>query len=100
MADKTIEIMKMVMKTAAKIAVERPDLQIDPSLPLLREKHPEWFDEMRLSDLELGNMRGVTSIENIWIDGVHYELADDGDTLVKTPESDEQKTERRRLAKE
>jgi hypothetical protein len=38
------DIMKRVMKTAAKIAVERPDLQIDPSLPLLREKHPEWFD--------------------------------------------------------
>jgi hypothetical protein len=38
------EIMKLVMKSAAKIAVERPDLQLDPTLPLVREKHPEWFD--------------------------------------------------------
>jgi hypothetical protein len=38
------EIMKIVMKTAAKIAVERPDLQINSNLPLLRETHPEWFD--------------------------------------------------------
>jgi hypothetical protein len=38
------EIMKLVMKTAAKIAVERPDLRLNPDLPLVREKHPEWFD--------------------------------------------------------
>jgi hypothetical protein len=48
---------------------------------------------MKLSDLELGSMPGISSIENIWIDGVHYELADDGDTLIETPEIGEQHEE-------
>jgi hypothetical protein len=41
------EIMKNVMRSASKVAAERPDLGIDPNLPLLREKHPEWFGDRK-----------------------------------------------------
>jgi hypothetical protein len=27
----------------------------------------------------------VVSIENIWIDGIRFELADDGETLLESP---------------
>jgi len=37
---------------------------------------------------------GIHSISNVWIDGVHYELADDGETLIETPETDRQRAER------
>lgn len=40
-------VMKGVMKTAEKILRERPDLRGDPNLPLIRKKHPEWFDDER-----------------------------------------------------
>jgi hypothetical protein len=45
MSDKVLTIMQMVMKTAAKIARERPDLGLDPNLTEVRKKYPEWFEE-------------------------------------------------------
>jgi hypothetical protein len=45
MSDKVLTIMQMVMRTAAKIARERPDFGLDPNLPLCRREHPEWFED-------------------------------------------------------
>lgn len=47
MADYVNEIMKNVMKSASKIAADRPDLGIDPNLSFVREKHPEWFEDRK-----------------------------------------------------
>jgi hypothetical protein len=52
---------------------------------------------MRLSETFIVGIPGLISVQDIWIDGVHYELGDDGDTLIETPESDEQRSERLRL---
>lgn len=43
------KIMQSVMKVASKVAAERPDFGLDPNLPLLREKHPEWFEDIKPS---------------------------------------------------
>jgi hypothetical protein len=43
--DKVLTIMQMVMKTAAKIARERPEFGLDPDQRLLRKEHPEWFED-------------------------------------------------------
>jgi len=45
MSDKVLTIMQMVMKSAEKVARDRPDLGIDPNLPLVRKEHPEWFKD-------------------------------------------------------
>ena len=39
---------------------------------------------MKLSDLGFVPPPGTISIEKIWLDGVRYDLADDGDTLIKS----------------
>lgn len=44
---------------------------------------------MRLSETNIIGIPGLISVRNIWIDGVHCELGDDGDTLIETPESSE-----------
>jgi hypothetical protein len=41
------EAMKMIIRTAKRIAEERQDFGIDPKLPLLRKEHPEWFEDIK-----------------------------------------------------
>ncbi len=48
---------------------------------------------MRLSELGI-SLAGVHSVSNLWIDGKHYEVGDDGDTLVAADETPRQESER------
>lgn len=42
-----LKIMRAATKTLMEVIRERPDLEIDPNLPLMRKEHPEWFDDRK-----------------------------------------------------
>jgi hypothetical protein len=52
----------------------------------------------RLSEMNILPSHPIISIGPIWIDGVCYELGDDGDTLIEMPEDEAQKASDRILA--
>lgn len=51
---------------------------------------------MKLSELNILPNHPVHSIGPIWIDSKRYELGDDGDTLIETPEPIEERFQRLR----
>lgn len=53
---------------------------------------------MRLSELNILPTHPVISIGPIWIDGVCYEVGDDGNTLIEMAESEAQEARYRILA--
>lgn len=40
-----LTVMRSVMRAIMQAVRDRPDLEVDPNLPLIRRKHPEWFDD-------------------------------------------------------
>lgn len=49
---------------------------------------------MKLSDLNILPDYPIISVGPFWIDGKHYELGADGDTLIETQETDAQRAYR------
>jgi hypothetical protein len=45
---------------------------------------------MRLSELNILPMHEIISVEEIWVDGVRYKLADDGDLLLEDPPTEQE----------
>jgi hypothetical protein len=54
---------------------------------------------MRLSELGIIPPEAI-AVTEVWIDGIYYELSDDGDTLIRMPASNERRETTLRLLRE